>query len=124
MVCAEIIVSPPRPTAAEIIIGSSLPSCVEHLADRDKRRFGVQRIEDGFDQQEVHAAGDQRSDLLSIGSLHLVERDHAETGIIRIRRIRQRHSQWPDRSRDEPRTRGRVRRRDQPIPGTAAPTAR
>ena len=27
MVCAEIIVSPPRPTAAEIMIGSSLPSC-------------------------------------------------------------------------------------------------
>ena len=26
MVCAEIIVSPPRPTAAEIITGSSLPS--------------------------------------------------------------------------------------------------
>ena len=26
-VCAEIIVSPPRPTAAEIMIGSDFPSC-------------------------------------------------------------------------------------------------
>ena len=26
-VCAEIIVSPPRPTAAEIMIGSRTPSC-------------------------------------------------------------------------------------------------
>ncbi len=79
MVCAEIIVSPPRPTAAEIIIGSCLPSSVEHLLDGDQRRLGVQRVEDRLDQQQVDAARDQRAHLLGVGRLDLVERARRET---------------------------------------------
>ena len=54
MVCAEIIVSPPRPTAAEIMTGSfDLSVLVEHFADGDQRRLGVERVEDRLHQQQV-----------------------------------------------------------------------
>ena len=81
---------------------------IEHLADGDQRRLGIQRIEDRLDQQQIDAAGDQRAHLLHVGRLHLVESDHAETRIIGIGRVRKRHRQRPDRSRHKPLARGRV----------------
>ena len=37
---------------------------VEDLLDGDQRGLGVERVEDGLDQQQVDAARDQRADLL------------------------------------------------------------
>ncbi len=61
------MVSPPRPTAAEIMIGRFMPSCVEDLLDGDQRGLGVQRVEDGLDQEDVRAARDEGADLLDVG---------------------------------------------------------
>ncbi len=99
VVCAEIIVSPPRPTAAEIITGSSLHCCrvlVEDLANGHQSGLGVERVEDGLDQQQVDAAGDERAHLLRVGGLHLVEGDHAEAGIVGVGRVRERDGQRAD----------------------------
>ena len=74
---------------------------VEHLADRDQRRLGVQRIEDRLDQQHVAAARDQRADLLGVGRLHLVEGDDAEAGVVGVGRIRQRDRERTDAAGDE-----------------------
>ncbi len=52
-VCAEIIVSPPRPTAAEIITGKVLAVLLEDLLDGDEGRLGVERVEDGLDEENV-----------------------------------------------------------------------
>ena len=53
VVWAEMMVSPPRPTAAEIMTGSSDAVLVEDFPDGDQRGLGVERVEDGFDQQQV-----------------------------------------------------------------------
>ena len=53
VVWAEIMVSPPRPTAAEIITGSFTAVLVEDLADGDQGGLGVERVEDGFYQEQV-----------------------------------------------------------------------
>ena len=89
---------------------------VEDLADGDERRLGVQRVEDGLDQQQVGAAGDERAHLLDVGGLHLIERDHPEAGIVGIRRVRERDRQRPDRAGDEARRAGRVRHPVGPFP--------
>jgi hypothetical protein len=51
---------------------------VEHFADGDERCLGVQGVEDGLDQEQVGAAGDEGADLLDVGGLHLIEGDHPE----------------------------------------------
>ena len=52
-VCAEIIVSPPRPTAAEIMSGQLDLVLGEDFLDGDERGLGVERVEDRFDEQQV-----------------------------------------------------------------------
>jgi hypothetical protein len=52
-VCAEIIVSPPRPTAAEIMIGQADLVLGEDFLDGDERGLGVERVEDRLDEQQV-----------------------------------------------------------------------
>ena len=51
------------------------------LGDGVDRRLGVERIENGLDQQRVDAAVDQPAHLLRIGDAQLVEGDGAEAGI-------------------------------------------
>ena len=89
VVCAEISVSPPRPTAAEIITGNSLPSCIEHFADGDQRRLGVQRIKNRLHQEQVHASRHESAHLLSVGCFDLIECDHPKAWIIGVGRVRQ-----------------------------------
>ena len=84
-----------------------MPSCIEHFADGDQRRLGVQRVEDRLDQQQIYAARNEGAHLLRVGGLDLIERDHPEARIIGIGRVRERHGQRPDRSRHESLTRGR-----------------
>ena len=81
------------------------------------RRLGVERVEDGLDQQEIGAAVDQALDLLAIGLAQLVEADGAEAGIAHVRRNRGRAVGRPERAGDKPlaavflfRRRGRLAR--------------
>ena len=46
-------------------------SCVFHGHDR---RFGIERIKNGFDQQKIDPAVDQPADLLLVGGRQLIER--------------------------------------------------
>ena len=61
---------------------------LEDFGDRVDRRLGVQRVEDGLDQQQVGAAVEQAVDLLAIGVAQLVEGDGAEAGIVDVGRDR------------------------------------
>ena len=51
------------------------------FGDRVERRLGVQRVEDGLDQQQIGAAVEQALDLLAIGRAQIVEGDGAEAGV-------------------------------------------
>ncbi len=51
------------------------------LGDRVERRLGVQRVEDGFDQQQIGAAVEQAVDLLAIGLAQIVKGDGAIAGV-------------------------------------------
>ena len=62
----------------EIITGTSMPRASRDFGDGVDRRLGVERVEDGLDQQEVGAALEQPVDLLAIGAAQLVEGDGAE----------------------------------------------
>ena len=56
--------------------------------DRVERRLGVQRVEDGFDQQQIGAAVEQAVDLLAIGLAQIVEGDGAIAGVGNVGRDR------------------------------------
>ena len=58
------------------------------FGNRVDRRLGVERVEDGLDQQQIGAAVDQAFDLLAISLAQLVEADGAEAGIAHVRRDR------------------------------------
>ncbi len=58
------------------------------FGDRIQRRLGVQRVEDGFDQQQVGAAVQQTLDLFAIGRAQIVEGDGAEAGVGNVGRDR------------------------------------
>ena len=67
------------------------------------RRLGVERVEDGFDQQQVGAALEQSFDLLGIGDAQFVEGDGAEAGIGDVGRDRSGAIGRPERAGDETR---------------------
>ena len=67
---------------------------------RHDRGLGVQRVENGLDEDKVDAAVDQGIDLFTIDGLHLVEVDFAEGGIVDVGRKRQRLVGRADRARD------------------------
>ena len=71
---------------------------VEDLADGDEGCLGVEGVEDGFDQEQVGAAGDERAHLMGVGGLHLIEGDDAEAGVVGIGRVGERDRQRPDGS--------------------------
>ena len=56
--------------------------------DRVERRLGVQRVEDGFDQQQIGAAVEQAVDLFAIGLAQIVEGDGAIAGVGNVGRDR------------------------------------
>ena len=58
------------------------------FSDRVERRLGVERIEDGFHQQQVGAAIQQAVDLLAIGGAQVVEGHGAKAGAGNVRRDR------------------------------------
>ena len=100
-VCAEIIVSPPRPTAAENDDRQHHLVLLEDFLNGDQRGLGIQRIEDRLDEQQVRTARDERAHLADVGRLHLIEGDHAKARVVRVRRVGERDGERPDRSGDE-----------------------
>ena len=69
-----------RQSSAEVLLG---------IQGRHDRGFGIQRVEDRFDENEIHSALDQCIDLLAIHRSHLVEINFAETRIVDAGRQRQ-----------------------------------
>ena len=65
----------------EIITGTAMPRAVEFVGDGEDRGLGVERVEDGLDQERIDAAGEQPAHLLGIGDAQLVEGDGAKAGI-------------------------------------------
>ena len=57
----------------EIITGRLDAALVHHFGDGEDRGLGVERVEDGLDQEGVDAAVDQAAHLLAIGDAQLVE---------------------------------------------------
>ena len=104
-VCPESV----RPEASvivpEIMTGSRSPDASKMLVDGEERRLGVERVEDGLDQQDVHAALDERAHGLEVGVLHLVEGDGAEARVVHVRREGERAVHRPEHAGHEARPR-------------------
>ena len=64
--------------------GQAHTTGVKVFVDGKQRRFGVQGVEDGLDQQHVHAAFHQGLHLLVIGRSQLFKVDVARAGIVHI----------------------------------------
>jgi hypothetical protein len=58
----------------------------KRLEAGEDRRLGVERVENGFDEEDVRSAVDEASDLLAIGDPEVVEADRAEARIVDVRR--------------------------------------
>ena len=85
--------------------------------------LGVQRIEDGFDQEDVGAAVDETLDLLAIGDAKIVEADRAETRIVDVRRKRRGAVCRPQGAGDETAPSVRLLRLDRRPPRQSRPVA-
>ncbi len=83
---------------------------LEHVLDRHDAGLGVERVEDGLEQQDVGAAVDEAAHLIFVGRARLVERHAAERRVIDLRRDRQRPVHRTERAGDEPRPVRRLRR--------------
>ena len=79
------------------------PQIFEHLVDAGQRRLGIERVEDGLDQDQVRTALDQGAGGFGIGDAQVVERHGTVAGIVDVRRNGGRAVGRPDRARDEAR---------------------
>ena len=66
----------------EIITGRWMPFSRKNLVTGENRRLGVERVEDGLDQDQIGAAIDQPAQLLAIGFAQAVEGDGAVARIV------------------------------------------
>ena len=86
---------------------------LERFRDGDKRRLGIQRIENGFDQEQIDPAFQQSAHLIAIRLADLIERDGAKTRIVHVRGKRTRHRHRSERTGHKSSPTGR---RSQPRP--------
>jgi hypothetical protein len=85
----------------EIMMGIRFPpSSSKNLRDCKECRFGIQGIEDRFDEQHVDTALDQRSNLLRIREDQLLEADRAKARVVHIARDGGSHRHRPDGTGD------------------------
>ncbi len=77
------------------------PLLGEYLFRREDRRLGVQRVEDGLDQDDVGAAVDQAAQLLAIGEPEIIEGCRAIAGIVDVGRDGRGPVGRPERAGDE-----------------------
>ena len=96
-----------RPEASvivpEMMMGRSMPDLVERVAHGVDRRLGVQRVEDGFDQERVRAARDEAARRIAVGRHELIEGDRAKARIVDVRRNRGRAAGRAERAGHETR---------------------
>ncbi len=64
----------------------SQPALRQGAVDREHRGFGVQRVENSFDDQQVNAALDKAVDLVGVRRRHLVESRGTITGLLDLGR--------------------------------------
>ena len=95
----------------------------ERLKAGEDRRLGVERVENGLDQDEVGAAVDEAADLLAVGDAQLVEGDRAEAGIVDVGRQRSGAVRRPQRAGDEAAPAVRLFRLDRRPPRQSRPVA-
>ncbi len=74
---------------------------VEQALDGEDRGLGVERVEDGLDQEHLGAAVDEAARLLGVGRRQIVERRGAEAGVRHVRRDRRGAVGGAERARDE-----------------------
>ena len=67
-------------TVPETITGSRSPVCFHQFVEREDRGLGVERVEDGLDQEQVGAAFEQARRLLVVRRAQLVEAHVARAG--------------------------------------------
>ena len=65
----------------------------EQFCDGKQRGLGVESVENGFNGQEIHSSLEQRFRLIGVGLTELIKVCRPESGIIHIRRERERHRQ-------------------------------
>ena len=75
---------------------------VERVLDRGDRRLGVQRVEDGLDQQDVGSAVDQPAGRIAVRVAQSREGDRAERGIGHVRGQRGCAARGSEHACDEP----------------------
>ena len=73
----------------------------KYLIAGEDRRLGVQRVEDGLDQDNVGAAVDQAAQLFAIGEAQVVEGHGAIAGIVDVGRHRGGAVGRPERTGDK-----------------------
>ena len=76
---------------------------LEHLLDRDNPGLRVERVDDGFEEQQVAATVDQASRLFLVRIPQLVEGHVAERRVVHVGRNREDAIGGAHRTRDEPR---------------------
>ena len=72
----------------------------EDLLDGDEGGLGVERIEDGFNEEEVGAAGDEGANLAAVVGLDLIEGDNTKTGVVGVGGVGERYGERPDGASD------------------------
>jgi hypothetical protein len=66
------------------ITGSRSPLLLHQLVEGEDRCLGVQRVEDGLDQEQVDATLEQPLGLLAVGVAQLVEGDVARARVVDV----------------------------------------
>ena len=85
----------------------AIAALVEDRLDREQGGLGVERVEDGFNEQRVDAAVEESVDLFAVGLDDLVPRDGPEIGAVDVGRHRERAIERTDRAGDETAAAGR-----------------
>ena len=75
----------------------------EIVVDGEQRRFAVQRVEYGFDHEQIDAAVHQTAHAFCVAGHQLVERDVAEARVIDVRRNRRGAAGGAEHAGDETR---------------------
>ena len=86
--------------------GEIFSGLLKKAADGKEGSFGVEGVEDGFDEKDVHPTGDEVFDLLGVGGGDLLEGHLALAGVVDIARDCERAVERADGPGDEDATVG------------------
>jgi hypothetical protein len=101
-VCPESVRPLWSTMVTETMTGTRLPGLLRlYSLDGEERGLGIQRVEDGFEQQQIGAAFHQAARLFVIHFAQFVERDAARGGAVHVLRHRRGAIGRPHRSRDQ-----------------------